>query len=214
MNFISKPSRKPVPYNFNFDLSSLPKQFFIEILRASYKVRLHKKMTSTAKRIVRAFKLDEITGLNLNNAISLVEDLLEVCMLSEINRPKFEGLKRKALFLPHCSRKFMDANCRAEFKEDLSTYVCSKCSDDCLIRRAVEMASERGYDVYIVPGGSCIPKIIEKMKYEAVVGVACGMELMLSYELLKGLPAQGVPLVKNGCSKTIFDLESLERALI
>jgi hypothetical protein len=203
-----------MPYSFNFDLSSLPKSFFSEIIRASYKARIHRKLTSTARRIVKLFKLEEITGLDLEKAISLVEDLIEIFMLNEMNRGKFEGVRRKALFLPHCSRKYMDSRCRAEFREDLSTYVCGKCSDDCLIRRASELAEERGYDVYVVPGGSCIPKIIEEMNYEAVVGVACGMELLLAYRYLKDLPAQGVPLMRNGCSRTIFDLESLENSLI
>lgn len=203
-----------MPYAFDFDLSSLPKQFFAEVLRASYKARMHKKLTSTARRIVKAFKLDEVTGLDLSNAIALVEDLLEICMLNELNRPKFEGLRRKALFLPHCSRKYMDSRCKAVFIEELSSYSCSRCSTDCLVSLATELAERRGYDVYVVPGGSCIPKIVEGMHYEGVVGVACGMELMLAHRFLKGIPAQGVPLTKNGCSRTTFDIEALERALI
>lgn len=203
-----------MPYAFNFDLSSVPRQFFAELLRASYRAKVHRKLTSTARRIVRAFKLHELTGLDLSSAIALVEDLLEVCMLSEINRPRFEGLRRKALLLPHCSRKHMDSRCRAEFREEISSYVCSHCSDDCLIKIATELAESRGYDVYVVPGSSCIPKIIEKGGYEAVVGVACGMELMLAYRFLGGMPAQGVPLMRNGCSRTVFDMGALERALI
>ncbi|MCS7103361.1 MAG: DUF116 domain-containing protein [Candidatus Korarchaeum sp.] len=203
-----------MPYAFNFDLSSLPKQFFAEVLKASYKARMHRKLTSTAKRIVKTFKLQEVTGLDLSSAITLVEDLLEVCMLNELNRLKFEGLRRKALFLPHCSRKYMDSRCRARFVEELSSYLCSSCSDDCLVRLATELAEKRGYDVYVVPGGSCVPKIIKSMGYEGVVGVACSMELMLAYKFLKDFPAQGVPLTKNGCSGTLFDIEALERALI
>ncbi len=203
-----------MPYDFNFDLSSLPKSFFAEIIKASYNARIHGKLTSTARRIAKLFKLEELTGLDLEKAISLVEDLLEIFMLNEMSREKFKGVRRKALFLPHCSRKYMDSRCKAEFREDLSTYVCGKCSDDCLIRMASEIAEERGYDVYVVPGGSCIPKIIERMNYEAVVGVACGMELLLAYQYLKDFPAQGVPLMKNGCSRTIFDLESLENSLL
>ncbi len=212
--FIFIKSLLRMPYNFNFDLSSLPKGFLSEIIKASYNARIHRKLTSTARRIVKLFKLEELTGLDLEKAISLVEDLLEIFMLNEMNREKFEGVRRKALFLPHCSRKYMDSRCKAEFREDLSTYVCGRCSDDCLIRRASELAEGRGYDVYVVPGGSCIPKIIERMNYEAVVGVACGMELLLAYQYLKDFPAQGVPLMKNGCSRTIFDLESLERSLL
>ncbi|RSN75269.1 MAG: hypothetical protein DSO07_01475 [Thermoproteota archaeon] len=213
-SFKKKLNRKQVPYRFNFDLSAVPRQFFEEILRASYERGIHKRMANKAMYLVRMFKLDELTGLDLQNAITVVEDMLEICIMSEMGRRKFGNAKRKALFLPHCSRKYMDSRCKAIFDESIPSYLCQKCSSDCLIRRAIEIAEERGYDVYVVPGGSCIPKILERGGYDAVVGVACGMELKLASKFLSNIPAQGIPLVKNGCSLTRFDLDSLKRALI
>ncbi|MGC9020420.1 MAG: DUF116 domain-containing protein [Candidatus Methanodesulfokora sp.] len=211
-NILRKLSGKQVPYRFNFDLSVVPKQFFEELLKASYERKIHRRIAAKAIDLVRTFRLEEITGMDLQNAITVVEDMLEICIMSEMGRRNFKNARRKALFLPHCSRKHMDSRCKAVFDESVPSYICQRCSSDCLVRAAVEMAEERGYDVYIVPGGSCIPKIIER-GYDAVVGVACGMELKLASSFLK-IPAQGIPLIKNGCSHTKFDLEALRRALI
>jgi hypothetical protein len=77
------------------------------------------------------------------------------------------------------------------------------------------MGEQKGYDVYVVPGGSCIPQILKKFHYEGVVGVACGQELKLGGEALgkASLAGQAIPLIKNGCSNTNFSLTNLEKTL-
>lgn len=84
-----------------------------------------------------------------------------------------------------------------------------------MIGQATLVGEERGYDVYVLPGGSCISGILQKGHYEALVGVACGEEIKLAEGLLKktGLPGQSVPLMKNGCADTKFDIEALKRVL-
>ena len=69
--------------------------------------------------------------------------------------------------------------------------------------------------MYILPGGSCIPKIMREGKYEAVVGVACGEEIKLAYSFLDKLkvPVMAVPLIKNGCAYTKFNIQTLEQVL-
>ena len=54
-----------------------------------------------------------------------------------------------------------------------------------------------------------------KARYEALVGVACGEEIKLAEGLLEktGLPGQTVPLIKNGCADTEFDIRALKRVL-
>jgi hypothetical protein len=75
----------------------------------------------------------------------------------------------------------------------------------------VAIAKKRGYDVYILPGGSCVSKILKIKNYEGVVGVACGEEIRLSGEILKcmDVTGQAVPLIKNGCANTVFNIEAL-----
>jgi len=79
----------------------------------------------------------------------------------------------------------------------------------------VLLAEKKGYDVYILPGGSCVQKILKSRHYDGVVGVACGEEIRLSGETLSDLrvAGQAVPLIKNGCANTIFNLETLSNIL-
>ena len=162
-----------MPYRFTFDLRRLPREFFEELMKTAYEARLHKRFGDIARTLVKKFRIQEFTGLNLNEAISLLEDFLEIQALNVMNREKFNGAKeggRKVLLLPHCSRKYMDNRCKAIFDPSIPTYICQHCSPDCLINQAVTLAEERGYDVYVIPGGSCVPKILASKRYEAVVG--------------------------------------------
>jgi hypothetical protein len=77
------------------------------------------------------------------------------------------------------------------------------------------LAKKKGYDVFVLPGGSCITKILKNRNYEGVVGVACGEELKLSGDILGGtrVTGQAIPLIKNGCANTIFNVETLTHTL-
>jgi hypothetical protein len=109
----------------------------------------------------------------------------------------------------------MDNRCKAVFDPTVPSYICAHCSPDCLINRAKSFAEKKGYDVYILPGGSCIPKILKARRYEGVVGVACGEEIRVGGEISSGMgvAGQAVPLIKNGCANTIFNIENLFKIL-
>ena len=161
------------------------------------------------------FKLTEITGLDVPDALQLVEDLVDVYVQNASDRNLFEKTENRALFLPHCSRKYMDNRCKASFDPKIPSYSCGHCSKDCLVNQATELGKRKGYTIYVLPGGSCIPEIMKKYGYQGAVGVACGEELRLGGEFLKksGLAGQAIPLVKNGCANTSFSLKSLEKTL-
>jgi hypothetical protein len=204
-----------MPYKFTFDLTRIPRFFFKEVAKVSYEKGMHKKVGETLKDIVRKFRVEELTGLNLTDAIQLLEDLVDIETRNFLEREKFKETKKRALFLPHCSRKFMDSRCKALFDHEIPTYVCAHCSQDCLINRAVSSAEKKGYDVYILPGGSCISRILKMRKYEGIVGVACGDELKIAGKVLgqMNIAGQAVPLLKNGCANTYFNLETLLKIL-
>jgi len=204
-----------MPYRFTFDLSRIPRFFFTEIAKASYQKGMHRRVGKTAQEMIRKFKIQEATGLNVSDAVVLLEDLIDIHARNLVEREKFAQTKRRVLFLPHCSRKFMDGRCQARFDASVPSYFCAHCSENCLINKAVSLAEKKGYDVYVVPGGSCIPKILEARKYEGVVGVACGEEARMSGELLEnmGISGQAIPLIKNGCANTVFNIESLSTTL-
>jgi hypothetical protein len=200
-----------MPYRFTFDLSRIPRFFFTEIAKASYEKGMHRKMGKAVQKIMTRFKIQEATGLNLSDAVILLQDLIDMQSRNLIEKERFVKSKKRVLFLPHCSRKYMDNHCKAAFDPSIPSYICAHCSPDCLVNKSVFLAEKKGYDVYVLPGGSCVPKILETKNYEGVVGVACGEEVALSGDLLKsmGVAVQGVPLIKNGCANTIFNLETL-----
>jgi hypothetical protein len=208
-----------MPYKFNFNISGLPKDFFREITRKIAEFADDKELTdkieNIATKLVDKFKVDEITGLDLSNSITVVSDLIEVQLKNLKNRKTFKKTEKRVLFLPHCARKYMDSKCKAEFDSNIPSYNCKSCSPDCLINESVRIGKEKGYDVYVVPGGSCIPKILEKNHYQGVVGVACPEELKLGVSYLEkiSVPGQGIFLTKNGCSSTKFDIRTLEEIL-
>ena len=200
-----------MPYKFTFDLSRISRFFFTEITKISYQKGMHRRIGKTVHEVIKRFKIQEATGLNFSDAVLLLEDLIDIQARNLLEREKFVQTKKRALFLPHCARKYMDNRCKAVFNPNIPSYICAHCSPDCLINRAASFAEEKGYDVYILPGGSCIPKILQARRYEGVVGVACGEETKLGKKILEnyGVVGQAVPLIKNGCANTSFNIETL-----
>ena len=200
-----------MPYKFTFDLSRIPRFFFTELTKIGYQKGMHKKVGRTVHEIIRRFKIQETTGLNLSDAVLLLEDLIDIQARNLLGRDEFVQTSKRALFLPHCSRKYMDNRCKSVFDPDIPSYICAHCSPDCLINKAVSLAEKKGYDIYILPGGSCVPKILQTRHYEGIVGVACSEEIKLGGKTLRdiGIVGQAVPLIKNGCANTSFNIETL-----
>ncbi len=202
-------------YDFIFDLSRLSQPLFKEIAEFSEKERVHEKIGDMARKMVQKFHVDKITGLPICDSITVIEDLINIQITNSLLKEHFNQANKRALFLPHCCRKYMDSRCKAEFDSETTSYVCNHCSQDCMINQATKLAKKEQYDVYVLPGGSCIRKIIQKNTYEGVIGVACTDELKVGTKILEQfrMPSQSIPLVKNGCSDTRFNFETLERVM-
>ena len=200
-----------MPYQFKYDLTRLSQSFFTGIAVAAQKRKLHRRIGQVTLRLLERFRVQEITGLDLAQALVVLEDLIDIQTRNFNNRERFVRTSRRVLFLPHCARKYMDNHCKAVFNPNIPSYSCSHCSLDCLVNQATLAGERRGYDVYVLPGGSCIHRILEEGRYEGLVGVACGEEIQLAEGLLKktGLPGQNVPLIKNGCANTTFNMRAL-----
>lgn len=206
-----------MPYQFTFDLSKVPRFFFTELARVSYEKGMHKTLLHTVQDIIKRFKIQEATGLNLTDAVVLLQDLIDVQAVNLLKRRKFLQAEKRAVFLPHCSRKYMDHRCKAHFDASIPSYTCAHCSKDCLVNKADSLAKKKGYDVYVVPGGSCIPKILKVNQYGGIVGVACAEEIKMSVGALSNISLdvaeQSIPLIKNGCANTAFNMETLAKVL-
>ncbi len=204
-----------MPYSFVYDLNKITQTKFNQVIETAYKTGVTKLLTVNAKNLVKLFKLDKMTGLNLAEAITLVEDFIQVQNENNLQREKFEKAKTKALLIPHCLRTHMDRKCMADFDPEIPSYSCNQCQADCLVNKVTRMGKKRDYDIYVIPGGSCAEKILREKNYKAVVGIACGSELKMALGVLKKLDisGQGVILTKNGCANTKIDLESLKKIL-
>lgn len=202
-------------YDFTFDLTKLSKSLFKDIAESIEKGKLPHKIGGMARNLVKKFKVNKITGLPFVDSITIMEDLININIINSIKREPFLKTKKRALFLPHCCRKFMDSRCKAEFKTDTSSYFCKHCSKDCLVNIATKIAEKENYDVYILPGASCVRKIINKKSYDGIVGVACTEELKLGIDMLEAsnISTQAIPLLRNGCSDTEFNIETFKEII-
>lgn len=204
-------------YDFTFDLSKLSQKIFTEIADFSEKGRVPERIGNLARNIVNRFKVNKITGLPVSDSITVVEDIIKIYIQNRLHKERFLKSNKRALFLPHCCRKYMDSRCKAEFDSETSSYICKHCSKDCLVNKATILAKKENYDVYVLPGASCVRKIFQKDSYDGIIGVACTDELKLATNMLDkdkfGLSIQCIPLIKNGCSDTSFNFESLKEIL-
>jgi len=201
-----------MPYNFDFDLSPISQKLSEEITKICRGKNIVTKTEEKARHLAEKIDIPKITGLEKSFAQKLVEDLIKLNVRNNREREKFAKTKKRALFLPHCSRKYMDARCQAKFAPQIPSYFCRHCSSDCLINQATNLAKKKNYNVYVIAGGSCLPKILNHNPYEGVVGVACCEEIKLGHNFLKSsrMPSQGVPLLKNGCANTKFSMKNLQ----
>ncbi len=113
----------------------------------------------------------------------------------------------RLVLVPQCLR---DIDCKTTFNS-VEGAQCLKCGK-CKIVEIVKKAEELGYmGVYIAPGGGFVRRIIKKMKPKAVLGIGCAWEVnagMLEVSG-KGIPVQGVMLLRDGCVGTDVDIKQV-----
>ncbi len=150
--------------------------------------------------------------LALIDADTGIADALYTKMANELNRSAFANIdfKDRALLLPQCLRNL--EKCKGEMTE--FGWVCKHCGQ-CSISEIKKEAEKLGYQVYIVPGGSMIARIIKANGIKGVVGVACNFELSEGMEMMSTtrIWSQGVTLKKDGCVDTVVDIEEVKKML-
>ena len=78
-----------MPYKFTFDLSKVPRFFFTEIAMISYQKGMHKSLLKTLNDVILKFKIQEATGLNLSDAVALLQDLIDLQAINSLERGRF-----------------------------------------------------------------------------------------------------------------------------
>jgi len=202
-------------YEFTFDLSSLSKSIFQEIANFTEESGIPEKINSFAQKIVQKFNVDKVTGLPSKDSVTIIKDLIQSDIMNKAHKKRFKQSTKRLLLLPHCCRKYMDSRCKAHFDAETSSYRCKNCSKDCLVNKATVLAQKHNYDVYVVPGSSCVKRIFQKKRYDGVIGIACTEEISLALKMLNkhDIAVQSIPLIKNGCAGTYFDFHSLHRMM-
>ncbi|OUJ19256.1 Metal binding protein, component of redox complex [Methanonatronarchaeum thermophilum] len=147
--------------------------------------------------------------LNLNEEWSQYVDI-EVRNMMDREAFKKTPIHKRALFLPHCLRKA--GECKGEYGD--RGLKCKKCGK-CNIADIIEYAEKLGYQIYVVPGGSLVFKVLKNGDVDAVVGVACYDELDQAIKKANqaGLPSQGILLSEDGCVNTKVNKMEVARKL-
>jgi len=91
-----------MPYSFIYDLTKISQGVFNQLFDLTFNLGVHKFVGLNAKKLVKLFKIDQATGLNFTDAITLVEDLIDIQVANRNQRKKFEKANRKVILLPHC----------------------------------------------------------------------------------------------------------------
>ncbi|GAG00117.1 unnamed protein product, partial [marine sediment metagenome] len=95
-------------YKFKFDLSRVSKTFFKGIAKDAHERGVHKRAGKNVRYLANKLRVGELTGLNVADAATLVEDLVDVQARNLADEEKFRKTKNRTLLLPHCTRKYMD----------------------------------------------------------------------------------------------------------
>jgi len=153
---------------------------------------------------------------SIGKSLGLSEALIQfahVELRNAVYEPEFKKIpfSERALFLPHCARN--SKTCKASNDEE--GFHCKHCGA-CGISDAVKLAKKLGYtQIFMVPGGSMVKKMLEKYKPRAAIGVSCFHEAIMAFELTKQVNVipQVVMLLKDGCKDTTIDMNLLEEKL-
>lgn len=116
----------------------------------------------------------------------------------------------RILLLPQCLRS---RDCHAELKE--YGYECVECGKRS-ISEITHQAKKLGYkNIFIIPRGSVVTKIVNKGKPKACLGVSCLKELVLGSFVCEklGVVPQGIALLRDGCVETAVNWKKVNNVL-
>ncbi len=131
-------------------------------------------------------------------------------LFEEVNRAHREAVldldpAEACLFLPHCLRS---RDCEGRPGEE--GLECARCGR-CVISGLIDAAEALGIRVFCVPGGSLVEKLARRYRPKALLGVACGKEILLALNTFgsSGVHLLVFPLARDGCFETGFEPQGL-----
>ncbi|UCG37938.1 MAG: DUF116 domain-containing protein [bacterium] len=148
--------------------------------------------------------------------------MMEIELNNRLARAAFLEAPYRMALIAHCLKDFRE-DCRA-VNGDIEM-LCSRCDGGCLVRLASELLERFGVEPYIsasMDHRGLFQGLMARHPGLGVLGIACIPELVMGLRLCEelGLPAVGVPLDANRCSRwmgqcleTTVSLTELDRLL-
>ena len=89
-----------MPHKFTFDISKAPQHFFIELASIANQMGLQKVFSKTLKILIRKFRIQDVSGLDIQDAVVLIQNLLEMQTLNLIQKQQFQQTKKSGYSFP------------------------------------------------------------------------------------------------------------------
>jgi hypothetical protein len=84
-----------MPYKFTFDISKVSQHFFIELAIIGNQMGMQKVFSKTLQVLIEKFRIQEVSGLDIQDAVVLIQDLLQMQTLNLVQKQKFQKTKKK-----------------------------------------------------------------------------------------------------------------------
>jgi hypothetical protein len=86
--------------------------FFIELASIANQMGMQKVFSKTLKVLIRKFRIQDVLVLDIQDAVVLIHDLLEMQTLNLIQKQQFLQTKKRVLFLPHAAENTWTVNAK------------------------------------------------------------------------------------------------------
>ncbi len=173
-------------------------------------MRLMKKLAKSKLSGITIGKLEQLAakmGVDEKELLQLYIDTKNNALKEKFAATPYS---ERILLLPQCLRS---RDCPAQLRE--YGYECVECGR-CGVLEITHQAKKLGYkDVFILPGGSVVKKILNKEKPKACLGVSCLKELVLGSFVCEklGVAGQGIALLRDGCVETAVNWKKVRNVL-
>lgn len=134
-------------------------------------------------------------------------------LMDYLSEEKYSNVpaEKRIIVIPHCLR---DLKCPGKIDARYGVK-CKKCGK-CGIAHIQEICDENKIELYVCPGSSFVKRVVDRVKPEGVMGVACELDLYAVMRHVTGnkIPMVGVLLSKSGCILTEVDWDLVEKKLL
>lgn len=148
------------------------------------------------------------TGMLSKNKKEKYQEFI-IKMNNRLVRKERLNPKRILLLLPHCLQ--ID---ECDVRLTYNIYNCKRCGK-CEIRDLIQIAEENHLTLFVATGGSLARRIVDKIKPDAVVAVACENDLSSGIVDIYPLPVLGITNIRpyGPCINTKVDLSQVKEAI-